>query len=459
MGLDVRKDFPITETTLESPVSGAKMGLVYLDHGASTHPPRQVLEAHEAFLRGAYANVHRGAHHLSLVSTERFEDARLKVRLFTGAGRDHDVVFTHNTTGALNLAAHLMAHEPGATLVTQLEHHSNDLPHRQRGPTVRVPALRDGTLDLAAFKEAFTGGPRIKLVALTAASNVTGYMPPVGELIDLAHRHGAKVLVDGAQALAHFPLNLEKWGDTGGPDFFAAAGHKAYAPFGAAFLLAPRDALDGSAPYYPGGGTVKLVGEDEVLWTGGVERHEGGTPNVSGVVALGAALDFLRNAGMKRVREHEVELAKRMLDGMAAIPGVQALGNIPAEQRVGVASFQVKGVPHGLVSTILDHEFGVATRNGCFCAHPYLVHLLGMDEAGTQGLRQRVRDGGSTHAPDFPGAARASLGIYNSAEDVDRFLEGLRAIAGRHWKGAYVHDGEGWRLDRPDAPKAIPPEY
>lgn len=457
MSLDVRKDFPITDTCLESPVTGAKMSLVYLDHGASTHPPRQVLDAHEAFLRGAYSNVHRGAHHLSLVSTERFEDARLKVRLFTGAGRDHDVIFTHNTTSALNLAAHLLAREEGATLVTQLEHHSNDLPHRQRGPTVRVPARKDGTLDLAAYQQAFKG-QRIKLVAITAASNITGYMPPLDEVIDLAHHHGAKVLVDGAQALAHLPLNLAKLGDSGGPDFFAAAGHKAYAPFGAAFLLAPRDAIDDCEPYYPGGGTVRLVGETDVLWSAGVERHEGGTPNVSGVVALGAALDYLRNAGMKRVREHEFALSGRMLAGLKSIKGVQLLGNIAPAERVGVFSFTVKGVPHGLVSTVLDHEFGVATRNGCFCAHPYLGLLLGLDAAAWQDLTDRVAGGESVHGPDFPGAARATIGIYNDEADMDRFLDGMRCIAAKKWQGKYVHDGEGWRLDAPGAPRAIPPE-
>lgn len=453
--LDLRGSFPITRTMLESPVTGQRLRLVYLDHAASTHPPAEVLEAHESFLRGAYANVHRGAHHLSLVSTEKFEDCRWKIRAFTGARKDHEVIFTHNTTGALNLAAHLMAKVPGATLVTQLEHHSNDLPHRARGPVVRVPATPEGRVDLAMYRRALEEH-KVKLVALTAASNVTGVMPPLADMVDLAHQHGARVLVDGAQALGHLPLNLAKLGSTGGPDFFAAAGHKAYAPFGAAFLLAAKEVEEAAEPYYPGGGTVRLVSEREVLWSSGPDRHEGGTPNVSGVVALGAAIDFLRGAGMANVRAHELELAHRLLEGLAAIPGVKLLGRIPVEERVGVASFLVEGVPHGLAATVLDHEFGIATRNGCFCAHPYLTMLLGLGDA--EELRARVRAGASTREPDFPGATRASLGIYNSAEEVEAFLDAMRAVAARKWAGKYVHDGEGWVLDQPGAPRPIPPE-
>lgn len=455
MTFDCRRDFPIANTTLESPVTGAKLKLVYLDHAATTHPPKPVLDCFEEFLRHAYANVHRGAHHLSLVSTERFEDCRWKLKAFTGAHREAEVVFTQNTTGALNLAAHLMAQEKGATLVTQLEHHSNDLPHRARGPVVRVAATKEGRVDLADYRRTLKEH-KVKLVAVTAASNVTGIMPPLPEMIDLAHKAGAKVLVDGAQALAHFPVNLTKWGDTGGPDFFAAPGHKAYAPFGAAFLIAPKDVVDKAEPFWPGGGTVKLVGEDEVLWTQGLERHEGGTPNVAGVVALSAAVDYLREKGMQRVRDHEVALARKMFEGLAAIKGVKLLTKVPVEERVGVSTFTVEGVPHGLASTVLDHEFGVATRNGCFCAHPYLVQLLGLPDV--EHLRQQLRAGGSTNAPDFPGGTRASLGIYNDDADVERFLEGMRAVAARKWQGKYLHDGEGWRLDAPDAPKPIPPE-
>jgi cysteine desulfurase / selenocysteine lyase len=457
MGLDVRASFPITRTVFESPVTGERLPLVYLDHAASTHPPTPVLEAHEEFLRHAYANVHRGAHHLSLVSTEKFEDCRWKLRAFTGARKDDEVVFTHNTTSALNLAAHLMADVPGKTLVTQLEHHSNDLPHRARGPVVRVPATPDGRLDLAAYKAALRDH-KVKLVAITAASNVTGIMPPLAELIDQAHQVGARVLVDGAQALAHLPLQLARMGSTGGPDFFAAPGHKAYAPFGAAFLLASKEAVEAAQPFYPGGGTVRLVAEREVLWAHGGERHEGGTPNVSGVVALGAVVDFLREAGMARVRAHEVQLARRLFGGLAEVPGVRVFGGgVPVEERVGVATFTVEGVPHGLVSTVLDHEFGVATRNGCFCAHPYLTMLLGIGDDAAE-LQARVRAGESTNSPTFPGGTRASLGIYNDEADVDRFLEGLRVVAARKWQGKYIHDGEGWRLDAPNAPRPIPPE-
>jgi selenocysteine lyase/cysteine desulfurase len=455
--LDVRADFPVTQTCFQSPVTGEKLQLVYLDHAASTHPPTTVLDAHEEFLRGAYANVHRGAHHLSHVSTEKFEDCRWKIRAFTGAHKEAEVVFTHNTTSALNLAAHLMAHVPGKTLVTQLEHHSNDLPHRARGPVVRVPATADGRLDMAAYKRTLTEH-KVKLVAITAASNVTGIGPPLAEAIDAAHKVGARVLVDGAQALAHLPLQLARCGSTGGPDLFAAAGHKAYAPFGAAFLVAAKDLVEGAEPFYPGGGTVRLVTDREVLWSRGGEKQEGGTPNVSGVVALGAALDFLRAAGMSHVREHEVALAHQLFEGLADIPGVDVFGaSVRPEDRVGVASFTVEGVPHGLVSTVLDHEFGVATRNGCFCAHPYLTMLLGVS-GDAAALQERIRAGESPNSATFPGASRASLGIYNDEADVERFLEGLRVVVARKWQGKYVHDGEGWVLDAPGAPRAIPPE-
>jgi cysteine desulfurase / selenocysteine lyase len=237
--LDVRADFPVTRTRLTSPVTGEAMPLVYFDHGASTHAPESVLHAHERFIREAYSNVHRGAHHLSIVSTEAYEDVRFKCKAFVGARRDQEVVFAENTTHALNLAAHLMEPRPGVTLVSSMEHHSNDLPHRARGPVVHFGVDENGQVDMRDFEKKLANH-RVKLVAVTMASNVTGIRPPLDEIVDLAHAFGARVLVDGAQGLAHLPIDLARMGTTGGPDFFAAAAHKAYAPMGGAFLVAPR---------------------------------------------------------------------------------------------------------------------------------------------------------------------------------------------------------------------------
>lgn len=447
--LDVRDDFPVLETELTSPVTGEAMRLTYLDHAASTHAPAPVLEEHKRFLSEAYANVHRGAHDLSVVSTETYEDVRWKVEAFVGAPETHEVLFASNTTEALNVAAHLMGDEPGETLVTMLEHHSNDLPHRAHGPVTHVEATPEGDVDLGDLEDKLRTRD-VKLVAVTAASNVTGARPDLDRIVDLAHEHDARVLVDGAQALAHFPVDLQSMGSTGGPDLFAAPGHKAYAPMGSSFLVAHRDLLDDAPPFRPGGGVVKLVAEDEVVWKTGPERHEGGTPNVAGAAALGSAIDFLRTAGMDAVEAHEQALYRDLLDGLEAIPEVTVYGDLPPERRVGVATFNVEAVPHSLVSTILNHEFGVATRNGCFCAHPYLVRLMGIDDE-LEALRDRLRQGGSTREPDFPGAVRASLGIYNDETDVERLLEGVRVVAEGDWEGEYTFDDDQmvWQAEQP----------
>lgn len=443
MSLDVRDAFPVTDTELTSPIDGLERPLVYMDHAASTHAPTPVLEAHQRFLSEAYANVHRGAHHLSIVSTEAYEDVRWKCKAFVGARADQEVLFAQNTTGALDMAAHLVEDEPGVTLITAMEHHSNDLPHRARGPYAHVEVDDQGQLALSDLREKLDTY-KTKLVAVSMASNVTGICPPLGEVVDLAHRYGARVLVDGAQALAHLPIDLREIGDTGGPDMFAAAGHKAYAPMGSAFLVAPHELIDEADPYRPGGGTVQLVGTDDALWTTGHDRHEGGTPNVPGVVAMGAALDFLRGIGMHEIRDHEVELIDRMLEGLSGIPGVTVLGDQPAKERVGAIGFTVDGVHHGLVARILDNEFGIATRNGCFCAHPYLVRLLDL-EHDVEDLRQHLRDGGSTREPGFPGAVRASLGAYNTAQEVDALVDAVTRIAAEEWEGSYTWtEGKDW---------------
>jgi selenocysteine lyase/cysteine desulfurase len=446
MALDVREAFPAADTRLTSPVDGTERRLIYMDHAASTHAPQPVLDAHQRFLRDAYANVHRGAHHLSAVSTEAYEDVRWKCKAFVGARADQEILFTQNTTAALDLAAHLVADEPGRTLVTRLEHHSNDLPHRARGDVAHVDVRDDGSLDLADL-EAKLAEAETRLVAVSMASNVTGIRPPLDRVVDLAHEHDARVLVDGAQGLAHLPISLEDIGTSGGPDLFAAPGHKAYAPMGSAFLVAPEDLLATADPYRPGGGTVAWVGDDDTVFAHGHDRHEGGTPNVPGAVAMGAALDFLRGLGLEEVREHEVDLVERALDGLGSIEGVTVLGDRPAGERVGALAFTVDDVHQGLVATILDHEHAIATRSGWFCAHPYVARLLGVHDQA-DALRERVLAGESARVPGFPGATRASLGVYNTGRDVDQLVRAVDEVARQDWTGDYTWSKrEGWHLD------------
>jgi selenocysteine lyase/cysteine desulfurase len=316
-----------------------------------------------------------------------------------------------------------MADEEGATLVSTLEHHSNDLPHRRRGPVGRIGILEDGSLDYDDL-EAKLKASRVKLVAVTAASNVTGFMPDIARIARLAHAHGARIVVDAAQILAHAPVRMHSNDDDAHIDFLAAAGHKAYAPFGAAFLIAPLDLVERAEPYIPGGGTVKFVTDDDVVWADGIERHSGGTPNIGGVIALGAALRWISAIGLDWVREHELELLRSVEARLRAIDGVNMLGEIPPEQKLGVMSFNVGSLHHEVVSQVLNNDFGIATRNGCFCAHPYLTRLLHCVDP--EGVRRKVLAGEDVV---LPGAVRATIGVFNNEADLDALVDAVTAIA------------------------------
>lgn len=435
---DVRAQFAITSQRF--PVSGhdEPQPLVYLDHAASTHPPRLVLDALREFLEHSYANVHRGRHFLSQIATEHFEHVSDEVLTFIGGERSgNTVVLCGNTTQALDLAAHVMAGVDGPTLVTLLEHHSNDLPHRRHGRVVHVEVTGDGHLDLDDL-EAKLVRERPKLVAVTGASNVTGHRTDVHEVARRAHAYGARVLVDAAQLLAHAPLDVRSNDDPAHLDFVAAAGHKAYAPFGSAFLFGPTDVMDAAPPYIPAGGTVWYVTEDDAYFKKSPDRHEGGTPNIAGAFAMSAALRYLREIGMDAVREHEQALTARALRGLLAIPEVRVLGDPDPARRIGVLAFTVEGTRHDVAATILNEEAAIAVRNGCFCAQPYLYRLLGIED--TAAIRARLRAGDESN---LPGAVRPSLGLFNTAAEVDRLLEVVRAIAAGRFAGRYVEPASG----------------
>ncbi len=428
----IRDEFPICRQKF--PIGGhdAPQPIRYFDHGASTHPPRVVLDAHREFLEKYYANIHRGHHNLSMIASDLFDRVQQTIAGFLGVDLTQQTVFlTTNTTAGLDMAAWAVSHEPGVVLTTVLEHHSNDLPHRAYGPTVSAGMRPDGSLDLEDFEEKLAANP-VKLVAVTAASNVTGWMPPVHLLARLAHARGARILVDGAQILAHRSFDLKPPGDPEHIDFFAAAGHKAYAPFGSAFLVAPRDLMNSLPPYRPGGGTVLAVTESDVIWAKDADRQLGGTPNIAGAIALAKALEFLQSVGLEQIREHELELTRQLLDGLAKLDGVTVYGPKDPRERLGVVSLNVKGVHHDLAASILNNEAAIATRNGCFCAQPYLQRLLGIED--TCDLMAKVRRGEDA---DLPGAVRVSMGIFNTSEEVDWVLEWIQRIRDRRWTGHY----------------------
>jgi len=430
MGWDeaaIRSQFPILRRRIRT-LDGRERPIVYMDHAASTHAPTPVIRTVTEFLEGTYANIHRASHTLSVESSERFDAAMASLLRFVGGDAQRDVaVLGHNTTSSLDLAAHVMAHVPGRTVVSLAEHHSNDLPHRRRGPVAHVGVDAAGRLRMDALQSELDKGG-VKLVAITGASNVTGSAPDIHRIARMAHAAGARILVDAAQLYAHRPTAMKPHGHPEHLDFVAAAGHKAYAPLGGSVLVSPRDVLDAAPPYMPGGGTVEWVTESSVQFTTSPDRHMGGTPNIVGALAFAAASDWLAGFGMDAVRRHEEELLAYALRRFAELEpaGVRLLGPKSASEKVGVLTFTVAGQAHEAVAAALNHEHAVAARDGCFCAHPLLHRLLGLDDGEVARLTAAMSAG---QRAKLPGATRASLGIYNTKADVDALCDGLDAIA------------------------------
>ncbi len=432
----IRAQFPVLKRTIDG--ERGPNPLTFMDHGASTHAPQPVIDAVVDLHSNHYANIHRGNHALSIESSDLFDGAVDDFANFIGAKPEHGrFIMTGNTTQALSLAAHVMKDEPGATLTTLAEHHSNDLPHRAAGELVHAAVDHYGRPDLEDV-EAKLQDHQIKLLAVTGCSNVTGYMPPIHDLARLAHDHGAKILVDAAQLYAHAPIDVKPDDHPEHIDFLAAAGHKAYAPFGSAFLFGDEDLFNAAPPVMPGGGTVDWVTDMGAWFNKSPDRHMGGTPNITGVVAFAAATRWLAGIGMDNVRQHELELIEQghgHFERLAEEHRVEMLGTPEAHEKVGVFSFLVPGTHHDVVSQVLSNEWGIATRNGCFCAHPLLHRLLRLGD--TSKWTDALSRGESI---PLPGATRATVGIYNEARDVDLLAQAVDAVARRDWVGEYRND-------------------
>ncbi len=420
---------------------------INLDHAATTPPLRAVQATVERFLE-IYGSVHRGAGLKSQAASAAYEEARAIVGRFVGARpAQHQVIFTRNTTEALNLLAHRLRLRPGQVILSSaLEHHSNDLPWRAVAPVVYVSSTAEGALDedhYAALLRQHAG--RVRLVTVTGASNVTGHLPRIHRLAELAHAAGAEIAVDAAQLAPHRPIDIGDMGDPAHLDYVAFSGHKLYAPYGVGALVGRADTFALGAPLLVGGGSVRRVTPQIVDWADGPARDEAGTPNAVGAIALAAACQQLSQLGMGAIAAHEADLTTDALDALARVPGLWLYGDADPAQaatRLGVIPFCVEGYDPHLVAAILSYEEGIAVRSGSFCAQPYVRRLLALEQVGCE--------------PGKAGLVRASIGLDTTGAEIDLLTRALQAITAGSYDGLYRYDarqGAYMPIDGPPAPE------
>lgn len=432
---------------------GTRRQYLNLDNAASTPALAPVAQAVDEFLRW-YSNVHRGTGYKSKVSTWAFEEARAIIARFVHADPDGAIViFCRNATEAINKLARRYPFRPGGVVLTSvMEHHSNELPWRKVADVHHVAVRDDGGFDVADLERQLAAlAGRVQLVAVTGASNVTGLVNPIHDIAELAHRHGAQILVDGAQLVPHRPVDMRPDGDPAHLDFLAFSGHKMYAPYGVGVLLGPRQVFLDGPPDLVGGGSVDIVTLEDAYWTDLPDKEEAGTPDIVGVVALAAAIRVLETIGWEPIIAHEQALTRRALDRLAAIPGVTVYGDPRGEsldQRLGVVAFNVGVLPHALVAAVLSYEHGIGVRNGCFCAHPYVKALLRVDEAAARDMERRIL---ARDRSVLPGAVRMSFGIYNTMDEVDTVCDAVAVVARGAYRPDYVLDRERGEYTLPAA--------
>ncbi len=442
----ILKDFSHLFTGLETQVpllDGSCRRYVNLDNAASTPAFRAAADSVQHFL-DYYSSVHRGTGFKSQVSTHAYEAAREAVLSFVGADAQRDVcIFGKNTTEAINKLAHRFpfTSQRNVVLVSQMEHHSNDLPWRVVAEVVHIQVDSQGRLDedhFQALLERYAG--RVALVSVTGGSNVSGYINPIYWMAAKAHAAGAQILVDCAQLAPHRPIDMKPHRDPAHLDYVSISAHKLYAPFGTGALVGRRETFTQGSPEYRGGGQVEIVTLEDVAWSQPPEREEAGSPNTVGAVALAAAVRQLEAVGMQQVAQHEAELTAYALARLKEVPGVQIFGDsdsATAADRLGVIPFQMEGVSHFLLAAILGYEFGIGVRNGCFCAHPYILHLLNVQDEQAQVVRERILQ---NDRRDVPGLVRVSFGLYNQLEEIDYLVEALQCIQRGEYAGEYVQD-------------------
>ena len=396
----MRQNFPI----FKRKIRGKK--LIYFDSASTTQKPKEVLEALDLFYKKLNSNVHRGVHFLSQQATELFEKTREKVRKFINARSSKEIIFVRGTTEAINLAAYTFGKkfikQGDEILVSEMEHHSNIVPwqivSQERGAKLKVIPITDqGELNLKEFEKLLT--EKTKIVALTHISNVLGTINPIKKIIKLAHEKRIPVLVDGAQAASHLKIDVQDLDC----DFYAFSGHKMYGPTGIGILYGKKELLEELPPWQGGGDMIKRVSFEKTIYQDLPFKFEAGTPDIAGVVGLGAAIDYLQKIGMKKIQKHEKELLKYGQKLIGSIPGVRIIGQ--AKDKIGVISFILTNNlvhPHD-IGTFLDRE-GIAIRTGHHCCQP-LMKRFGIEAC-----------------------CRVSFGIYNKKDEINKLRAALQNV-------------------------------
>ncbi|MDP4127984.1 MAG: aminotransferase class V-fold PLP-dependent enzyme [Bacillota bacterium] len=405
--------------------NGKFVTAINFDNAASTPPLVSVMEEINRFST-MYSSIHRGTGYKSKVSSQFYDEARSIVLKFVNADPLRDTcIFVKNTTEAINKLSYRLweGNKKTVILSTWMEHHSNDLPWRNKFHVDYVQTDPYGKLSIEDLENKLIKHKgNVKLVAVTGASNVTGYVNPIHKIAELAHRYQAKILVDGAQLVPHNTVNMNPQNPFQHIDFLAFSAHKMYAPFGIGVLIGPQETFNKGVSEFTGGGTAEIVTHDWVVWENTPYKEEAGSPNVMGVVALVAAIKTLTAVGMRSIDYHENQLTNYANQMLKSIPGITLYSHtLPGEPRIGVIPFNIKGIPHERVATILSNEAGIAVRTGCFCTQPYIQKLLSISPQQMEHHRK------SRNAPR-PGIVRLSFGIYNDYSEINTLGQVLEKI-------------------------------
>ncbi|MGB0917846.1 MAG: aminotransferase class V-fold PLP-dependent enzyme [Flavobacteriales bacterium] len=394
----IRAQFPI----LEREVNGKQ--LVYLDNGATSQKPKSVIDAISNYYEHENSNIHRGVHTLSQEATSAYEEVRKKVQKFINAEHDHEIIFTSGTTGGINLIANSfgekLVRKGDEILITAMEHHSNIVPWQmlceRNGAKLKVlPISKQGEIDIEEYKRLI--GPKTELISLVHVSNSLGTINPIKEMIEIAHSQDIPVMIDGAQAIHHTPVDVQDLD----ADFYAFSAHKMYGPTGVGILYGKEELLNDMVPYQGGGDMIKNVTFEKTIYNDLPHKFEAGTPNIAGGIGLGAAIDFINSIGFDFIQEHEAELSRFATSQLKGIKNLRFIGT--AEKRAGLVSFVLDGIHPYDTGVILD-KLGVAVRTGHHCTQPVMNFF------------------------EVPGTVRASFAVYNTKDEIVKLVEGIERV-------------------------------